>query len=79
MSNNAHQTTPITSITIDGIQYALDNFSQEIKQLIAVYHVWQQEQQELQLEKLKLDAALSFVQRDIMERASKELADKGKI
>lgn len=64
------------SINIDGISYAVDQFSQNVQQAVGIYNAFQADLQKAQLDVIKNQAALQSVGAQIGEAVKKELADK---
>lgn len=64
------------TITLDGISYALDQFSQGVQQAVGIYNSFQADLQKAQLEVVKTQAALQNIGSQITEAVKKELADK---
>lgn len=64
------------SITVDGISYALDQFSQSVQQAVTIYNSFQADLQKAQLDVMKNQAALQSVGAQIGEAVKKELAEK---
>lgn len=64
------------SITLDGISYDVNQFSQGVQQAVGIYNQFQADLQKAQLEVIKSQAALQSVGGQIAEAVKKELAEK---
>lgn len=64
------------SITVDGISYDLAQFSDAVKQAVAVYNKFQADLQAAQLEVIKSQSAMQTIGTQIADAVKKELADK---
>jgi hypothetical protein len=64
------------TITLDGISYAVDQFSQGVQQAIGIYNAINAQLQTEQLAVIKSQAALQSIGAQITEAVKKELADK---
>jgi hypothetical protein len=64
------------SITVDGISYALDQFTESVQQAVTIYNSFQADLQKAQLDVMKNQAALQSVGAQIGEAVKKELAEK---
>lgn len=64
------------SITVDGISYDLAQFSDAVKQAVAVYNKFQADLQEAQLEVIKSQSAMQTIGTQIADAVKKELAEK---
>lgn len=64
------------TITLDGVQYTLDQFSQAVQQAVAVYNAINADLQKAQLEAVKCQSALQSISTQISEAVKKELAEK---
>jgi hypothetical protein len=64
------------SITVDGISYALDQFTESVQQAVTIYNSFQADLQKAQLDVMKNQAALQSVGAQIGEAVKKELAGK---
>lgn len=64
------------SITVDGISYDLAQFSDAVKQAVAVYNKFQADLQAAQLEVIKSQSAMQTIGAQIADAVKKELADK---
>ena len=62
------------TITLDGVQYPLDNFSDEVKRLVGIYNAWQKEAQELRLKLVKEEFALTELNRKLVSKLQEEIA-----
>jgi Skp family chaperone for outer membrane proteins len=62
------------NITIDGVTYAVSQFSQPVQQAIGIYNAFQGDLTKAQLEVLKVQAALQHCGTQINEAAKRELA-----
>jgi ribosomal protein S16 len=70
------EATQAPSITLDGVSYTLDQFSQAVVQAVGVYNMIQADLQKEQLAVIKTQAALQNIGAQISEAVKKELADK---
>jgi hypothetical protein len=64
------------TITLDGISYAVDQFSQGVQQAIGIYNAINAQLQTEQLAVIKSQAAMQSIGNQITEAVKKELADK---
>ncbi len=64
------------TITIDGISYAVDQFSQGVQSAIGIYNTFQAELQKEQLAVVKTQSAMQTVGNQIADAVKKELAEK---
>lgn len=64
------------SITLDGISYALDQFSPQVQQAVGIYNAFQGDLAKEQLAVIKTQAAVQNISAQIAEAVKKELADK---
>ena len=64
------------TITLDGISYAVDQFSQGVQQAIGIYNAINAQLQTEQLAVIKSQAAMQSIGGQISEAVKKELADK---
>lgn len=65
-----------TTITLDGTTYNVADFSEPVRQAIAIYMSFQSDLQKQQLEVLKTQAALQNIGAQIAAAAKKELEEK---
>ena len=75
MESNMAEQAP-QNITIDGISYAVDQFSQQVQQAVAIYNAINLDLQKSQLETIKAQAALQNIGAQITEAVKKELTEK---
>jgi hypothetical protein len=66
----------IQTITFDGTQYPLSDFSPQIAQAVAIYNTFAGELQKEQLAVLKTQSAIQHLSAQISEAVKKELAEK---
>lgn len=64
------------TITLDGEQYALDQFSPAVQQAVGVYNTINADLQKAQLEVVKCQAAMQNISAQVGEAVKKELAAK---
>jgi hypothetical protein len=64
------------TITLDGIQYAVDQFSPGVQQAVEIYNTFNVDLQKAQLEVLKTQSAMQAVGAQISTAVQKELAEK---
>jgi hypothetical protein len=64
------------TITLDGVQYAVEQFSQGVQQAIGIYNAINAQLQTEQLAVIKSQAAMQSIGNQITEAVKKELADK---
>lgn len=64
------------SITLDGISYALDQFSAQVQQAVGIYNAFQADLTKEQLAVIKTQAAVQNLGAQISEAVKKELAEK---
>lgn len=64
------------TITLDGVQYAVEQFSQGVQQAVDIYNSFAADLQKAQLEVLKTQSALQTVGNQISQAVQKELAEK---
>lgn len=64
------------TITIDGISYAVDQFSQGVQSAIGIYNTFQAELQKEQLAVVKTQSAMQTIGNQIADAVKKELAEK---
>jgi hypothetical protein len=66
------------TMTIDGVQYEVEQFSQAVQQAVGIYNTFQADLQKQQLEVLKVQSALQSIGAQIIEAVKKELEEKKK-
>lgn len=66
------------TITLDGVQYQLDSFSDEVKHLVGIYNIWQKEAQELRLKLVKDEFALAELNRKLVSKLQEEIQEQTK-
>lgn len=64
------------TITLDGVQYPLDQFSQQVVQAVGIYNGFSADLHKEQLAVIKTQAALQHLGNQIAEAVKKELAAK---
>lgn len=64
------------TITLDGVQYPLDQFSQQVVQAVGIYNGFSADLQKEQLAVIKTQSALQHLGAQIAEAVKKELAAK---
>lgn len=64
------------TITLDGVSYALDQFSPQVQQAVDIYNAFQADLTKEQLAVIKTQAAVQNLGAQISEAVKKELADK---
>lgn len=64
------------TITLDGVTYSVDQFSDAVKQAIGVYNAFAADLQKEQLKVLKTQSAMQALGSQIAAAVKKELADK---
>lgn len=64
------------SITLDGISYAIDQFSPQVQQAVAIYNTFQADLAREQLAVIKTQSAVQSISGQIAEAVKKELAEK---
>ncbi len=64
------------TITLDGVQYAVEQFSQGVQQAVDIYNTFAADLQKAQIEVLKTQAAMQSVSAQISQAVQKELAEK---
>ena len=64
------------TITLDGVQYAVEQFSPGVVQAVDIYNTFAADLQKSQLEVLKAQAAMQTVGQQITAAVKKELAEK---
>ena len=64
------------TITLDGVSYALDQFSAAVQQAVGVYNTFAADLQKAQVEVIKCQSAMQTVGAQISEAVKKELAEK---
>lgn len=69
MTEQAAQT-----ITVDGVQYDLTLFSDEVKKLIAIHQNWEQKVVDARLEVARSEAAVRDLTRELINKIKTELA-----
>jgi recombinational DNA repair protein RecR len=62
------------TITLDGVQYDLAIFSEEVKRYVGLYNIWQKEMQELRLKLIKDEYAISELNRKLVDKMKQEIA-----
>lgn len=63
----------LKTIFIDGQEYDLSMFSQQVQRLTQIILIWEKELQEQRLEVAKTEAALREANREITELVKKEM------
>ena len=63
----------LKTIFIDGQEYYLSMFSQQVQRLTQIILIWEKELQEQRLEVAKTEAALREANREITELVKKEM------
>lgn len=69
-------TTQTQTLTVDGITYAVDQFSQQVQSGVQMYSAFQADLQKAQLEVAKTQAAMAMLSGQIQEAVKAELAAK---
>ena len=69
-------TDQVQTITLDGVQYPLADFSAQVVQAVAIYNGFAADLQKEQLAVLKTQSAIQHLGAQITEAVKKELADK---
>lgn len=64
------------TITLDNIEYAVDQFSPGIQQAVEIYNTFNLDLQKAQLDVLKNQAAMQTISHQITAAVKKELAEK---
>ena len=64
------------TITLDGVQYAVEQFSPGVQQAVDIYNSFAADLQKAQLEVLKTQSAMQSVGQQISAAVQKELAEK---
>ncbi len=64
------------TITVDNVEYAVAQFSQEVQQAVSIYNAISLDLQKAQLEAMKCQAALQTVGSQITQAVKAELAAK---
>lgn len=64
------------TITLDGVQYAVDQFSPGVVQAVDIYNAIQADLQKNQLEVIKCQSAMQSIGQQISAAVTKELAEK---
>jgi len=64
------------TITLDGVQYAVEQFSEGVQQAVGIYNSFAADLQKAQLEVLKTQSAMQAVGGQISSAVQKELAEK---
>lgn len=72
----ADQVTPTQSITLDGISYALDQFTPAVQQAVGIYNAIAADLSKAQIEVVKSQAAMQHISAQISDTVKKELAEK---
>lgn len=67
-----------TTISLDGIQYAIDQFSPQVKQLSIIRNEWAEDLRKNQLEALKAETAIKTIESQLAQLVQTELAAKAK-
>jgi hypothetical protein len=68
--------TQLKTLTIDGVEHQLADFSDRVQRLVGVHQRWEKEQAEEQLELAKTQAAIRDLTREILGIVQAELAAK---
>lgn len=63
------------TMTIDGVQYEIEQFSQAVQQAVGIYNAFQADLQKQQLEVLKTQSALQNIGAQIVAAVKKELEE----
>ena len=74
MTQQANQIPGV--LTIDGVQYEVEKFSDRIKNLLGIYQKWEQETIDAKLVFAKSEAALRDLTREISELVKAEAAEQ---
>jgi hypothetical protein len=62
------------TITVDGVQYDLTIFSDEVKKLISIHQNWEHKVVEARLEVARSEAAVRDLTRELINKIKAELA-----
>lgn len=65
-----------TNLTIDGQSYAVADFSDKVKNLVAIRTEWQNEAQQERLALTKTEAAIRSLDTELAQLVGAELAEK---
>ena len=65
-----------TNLTIDGQNYAVEDFSDKVKNLVAIRTEWQNEAQQERLALTKTEAAIRSLDAELAQLVGAELAEK---
>jgi hypothetical protein len=65
-----------TNLTIDGKDYAVADFSDKVKNLVAIRTEWQNEAQKERLALTKTEAAIRALDAELAQLVSAELSEK---
>lgn len=65
-----------TNLTIDGQNYAVADFSDKVKNLVAIRTEWQNEAQQERLALTKTEAAIRSLDTELAQLVGAELAEK---
>ena len=69
----------INKLTFDGKEYDIEQFSEEVKNLVFIFNSWQNELIKDRLAVAKGEAALRSINTELTEKVAKELAPKDEV
>ncbi|MBT9137516.1 MAG: hypothetical protein DDT31_00047 [Syntrophomonadaceae bacterium] len=69
-------TNQARTITLDGTQYAVEQFSPGVQQAVDIYNIFAADLQKAQMEVLKTQTAMQSVGSQVSQAIQKELAEK---
>ena len=65
-----------TTITIDGVEHQVADFSTQVQQLVAIHTEWRKDLATERLAAAKTEAAIRNLDAELTQLVAKELADK---
>lgn len=69
----------INKLTFDGKEYDIEQFSEEVKNLVFIFNSWQNELIKDRLAVAKGEAAIRSINTELTEKVAKELAPKDEV
>jgi hypothetical protein len=66
-------TDQIKTITVDGVEHALDSFGPEVKQLVAIHQKWEKELVDARLQVALVEAALRDLNKELTAKIQEAL------
>jgi hypothetical protein len=64
------------NLTVDGVDYPVDSFSETVQRLVAIHSQWRQDLAEERLAVAKTEAAIRAVDQELAQNVAAELAQR---